>query len=286
MNSRIFFSFFNVLFFPIFVANAQTGIVSATAKQKPTMVILGSYHMSNPGLDVAKSQAVNVLTPERQKQIAQVIERLKKFKPTKIAVEVNSVQQALTQDTYQKYLKGDYQISKNEAEQIGFVLAKALRHEKIYCVDWNGYPVGDLANYDYQAFAENDAESKAFLKGYRTDLQHRVTLRDEKILSLSVAEQLVYLNQPSQIEESHTGYFNYLRIGRGSEYVGANYLSHWYGRNMKIFANLIRIVDSPGDRILVIYGSGHTKLLSQFAVESGYFHLESPLQYLNDSKHE
>jgi len=286
MQLKVTFSFLSVLLFSIFVANAQTGIVSVAAKQKPAIVILGSYHFTNPGLDIAKSQTVDISTPERQKQIAQLIERLKKFKPTKIAIEVNSAQEEPTQDIYQKYLKGNYQISKNEAEQIGFVLAKALGHEKIYCVDWNGYPVGDLANYDYQAFAESDAELKVFLKGYRADLQARVRQIDEKILNLPVVEQFVYLNQPSQIDASHARYFNYLRIGRNSEYVGANYLSHWYGRNMKIFANLIRIADSPNDRILVIYGSGHAKLLSQFAVESGYFRLESALQYLNDSGRE
>ena len=53
---------------------------------------------------------------------------------------------------------------------------------------------------------------------------------------------------------------------------------------MKIFAHLIRITDSPGDRILVIYGAGHAKLLNQFAKESGYYDVESPLKYLKKEK--
>ena len=49
---------------------------------------------------------------------------------------------------------------------------------------------------------------------------------------------------------------------------------------MKILANIVRITDSPNDRILVIYGIGYAKLLNQFAKESGFYKVENPLKYL------
>lgn len=281
MKSKNIFWVILVFLFQISDVNAQTGVVNSFAKQKPKLVVLGSYHMANPGRDVAKSKVIDVSTPERQKQIIQLVEKLKRYNPTKIAVEINSEKDAVTQENYRKYVNDDYQLSKNESEQIGFRLAKELNLEKVYCIDWNGSPVGDISNYDYESFAGKDAELNKFLKDYRANLQKRVSGIDEKLLNLSVVDQYIYLNQPQQIEESHAGYFNYLRIGRGREYVGANYLSHWYGRNMKIFANLIRLTDSSNDRILIIYGSGHAKLLNQFAAESSYYQVESPLKYLS-----
>ncbi|NJM54326.1 MAG: hypothetical protein HC846_13665 [Blastocatellia bacterium] len=102
----------------------------------------------------------------------------------------------------------------------------------------------------------------------------------EKMMNLSIVDQFILLNQPARIERDHQNYYDYVRAGSGNEYFGANYLSWWYGRNMKILANIIRITDSSNDRILVIYGSGHAKLLNQFAKESSFYKVESPLKYL------
>jgi hypothetical protein len=55
--------------------------------QKPTVLVLATYHMDNPGLDLMNVQSDDVLTEKRQKEIRQFVNLLKRFKPTKIAVE-------------------------------------------------------------------------------------------------------------------------------------------------------------------------------------------------------
>ena len=281
---RFFLIGFCFLFLSMSGVTAQTGIVDRDAGTKPAMVILGTYHMANPGLDRAKSQVDDVLQPKRQKEIVELVRLLNSFKPTKIAVECSPKNEAKIETAYQKYLKGEAELERGEEQQIGFRLAKNARLEKIFCVDWNDYPPGDFSNYDYDEFAQKDAELKSLLDKHTQELQASVTARDKIFKNLSVPEQLIYMNQPANLDASHQGYFDFVRIGRGSQYVGANYLSHWYGRNMKIFANLIRITDSPADRVLVIYGAGHAKLLNQFAKESGYYKVESPLTYLKNKK--
>ena len=280
LHKRFFLIVFCFLFLPALGVKAQTGIVDGDAKTKPALVVLGSYHMANPGLDRAKSQVDDVLQPERQKEIVELVELLYRFKPTKIALECSPKNESKIENAYQKYLKGEAELERGEEQQIGFRLAKKAGLEKLYCVDWNDYPPGDFSNYDYDEFAQKDAELKSFLENRTQKLQASITERDKIFKNLSVVEQLKFMNQPSNLDKSHQSYFDYVRIGRGDQYVGANYLSHWYGRNMKIFANLIRITDSPADRILVIYGAGHAKLLNQFARESGYYDVESPLNYL------
>jgi len=56
---------------------------------RPEILVLGTYHMANPGQDVFNMHADSVLSPKRQQEVAQLIEVLKKFRPTKIAVEAS-----------------------------------------------------------------------------------------------------------------------------------------------------------------------------------------------------
>lgn len=281
---KVMFGLITMIFFISYVpVSAQLGKVNANTAQKPKLVILGSYHMANPGLDQAKSQVDDVLQPKRQKEIVELVRSLGEFKPTKIAAECLPADEQKIAENYQKYLKGEYELKRAEQEQIGFRLAKQLHLEKIYCINWNEYPIGDMSNYDYDEFAQKDPELKSFLAERNRKLQEEVTKDDKIRNNLSVIEQYRFINQPENLEKSHRRYFDFVRIGLGDQYIGANYLSHWYGRNMKIFANLIRDTETPTDRILIIYGAGYAKLLNQFAEESGYYDVESPLKYLTRS---
>ncbi|CAN5518903.1 hypothetical protein BH10ACI1_BH10ACI1_23880 [soil metagenome] len=280
---RIFLFIFCFLFLSTFAVMAQIGIVDQNAKTKPTLVILGTYHMGTPGNNVVNPKVADITTPERQKQIAELIEKLKKFKPTKIVLECDHPEADVkTQETYDKYLSGQYQLSKNETNQIGFRLAKESGHKKVYCVDWSGY--WDDPAINYMKYASQDAELDGFLKKVNQKLKQEIDAKYEKLLPLSITDQLIAVNQPAQLEKSQKVYFDIMRIGRDKEYIGANYVAWWYRRNMTILTNIIRITDSPNDRILVVYGVGHAKLLNQFAKESDFYTVESPLKYLKSKK--
>ena len=263
-------------------AVAQLGSVDQNARLKPILVVLGTYHMGTPGNNVVNGKVDDISTPERQKQVIELIERLKKFRPTKIAVECDIADDAKTEQAYNEFLAGKRELSKNETNQIGFRLAKELNLKKVHCVDWGIFPEDPL--YNYEKYASKDAELNAFLKGAYKQLKEEVDAESAALRDLPVADQLAFLNRSPQIEKHHKIYFDLMRIGRGPEYAGANYVSWWYGRNMKILTNIIRITESSGDRILVVYGSGHLKLLNQLAQESGYYTLESPLKYLTSGK--
>ena len=282
LRGNIFLFGLCLLSLSTFAVKAQIGIVDRDARVKPSLVILGTYHMGNPGNNVVNGKVDDVASPERQKQIVKLIERLEKFKPTKIVVECDLEDDAKTQETYERYLAGSYQLSKNETNQIGFRLAKESGLKKVYCVDWSDF--WDDPAISYEKYAAKDAEMDSFLKGVYRDLKTRVDAEHEKMFALPVIDQLVFLNQPDRIEKSHQTYFDIMRIGRGREYIGANYVAWWYRRNLTILDNIIRLTDSPNDRILVIYGSGHLKLLTQFAKESGFYNVESPLKYLASKK--
>ena len=48
---------------------------------KPTIMILGSTHLDNPGLDVFNFKMDDVLAPKRQGEIEQIVQKLNSFRP-------------------------------------------------------------------------------------------------------------------------------------------------------------------------------------------------------------
>ena len=103
---------------------------------KPTIMILGSGHLANPGMDGINYKMDDVLAPKRQREIEQLVAQLKAFRPTKVAIEVDERFDAKINANYQGYLEGTYQLKRGEGDQIGFRLAKQMGHPKMYCVDY------------------------------------------------------------------------------------------------------------------------------------------------------
>ena len=68
-------------------ASQQSPAQNPAARARAEVLVLGVYHMNNPGRDVFNTEADDVLAPKRQAEIAQVIVALERFRPTKIAVE-------------------------------------------------------------------------------------------------------------------------------------------------------------------------------------------------------
>src|SRR6266700_2476304 len=122
---------------PFLVLLAMSIACWAQADNRPQILVLGVFHMSNPGHDLHNVKVDDVLAPKRQQEIAQLIDVLKKFHPTKIAIEA-SVGSAGIEKQYSDYLAGSYTLSRNEVHQIGYRLAKELGHKTIYPVDEDG----------------------------------------------------------------------------------------------------------------------------------------------------
>ena len=87
----------------------------------------------------------------------------------------------------------------------------------------------------------------------------------------TLREHLLYLNSPDEIALNHCIYLAWADAGAG-DYTLPDWISGWwYNRNLRIFANLKRITESPEDRILVIFGAGHIPIL-RHAVENSPKH--------------
>ena len=229
----------------------------AQSDAHPEILVLGTYHMSNPGHDIHNMQADDVLSPKRQQEIAQLIEVLKRFHPTKIAIEADIGSQRVEQE-YSDYLAGKYTLSRNETNQIGYRLAKELGQHAVYPVDVDGeFPWQRVVNY---AKANGRAEK---LDAINAGWGALVKEQGDFLQSHTVLEMLEYMNSDSRAAKDMALYYATVLYGDPFDYAGPDLLAAWYQRNIRIYNNIVQLIESPNDGILVIYGAGHLGWLRQ-----------------------
>ena len=250
--------FFVIILLSTITALRQT---SALTQDKATparaeVLVLGTYHMANPGRDVFNMQADDVLAAKRQQQIAELLAVLKKFQPTKVAIESSPWGERPKQ--YDDYLAGKRELTRNEIEQLGFRLAKELGHSKIYPVDADGdFPLPRVTNY-----AKGAGRAKE-LEAMMSETGEMVKAQDAFLASHSILETLLYMNADEKVASDVGFYYRLAQLGEPGDWAGADLVADWFRRNIRIYSNILKLVDSPNERVLVIYGSGHLGWLRQ-----------------------
>src|SRR5215467_9000134 len=137
------------------VAQSDKSGSGAAAPQKAHVMVLGAFHMDNPGQDIFNLKVDDVLTEKRQKEIADTVATLKKFRPTKIAIEAKLGSKRVEKE-YQDYLDGKYALTRNEIDQLGYRLAKVLGHKQVYPIDVEG----DFPFEKMQEFAKKNGKEQ------------------------------------------------------------------------------------------------------------------------------
>ena len=228
----------------------QTPEPPGSSEVRAEVLVLGVYHMANPGRDIFNMQADDVLAPKRQAELAQLMEVLRKFQPTKIAIEADIY--GKRRQEYSDYVTGKHTLSRNEIEQIGFRLAKELGHKSIYPVDADGeFPYQRFMNY-----AKASGRSKE-MEALMSEIGVMVKAQGEYLASHTVLETLLYMNADSKVAQDVGFYYRQAHFGEPGDWAGADLVSDWFRRNMRIYSNIVGLVDSPKERVLVIYGAGH-----------------------------
>ncbi len=261
---------------PISAETKELLAVVPAATEIP-LLLLGSYHMNNPGQDMFNMKADDVTLPKRQQEVQAVVDRLALWRPTKVAIEA-PYGDSIVVERYQAYLRGERALRNSEEEQIGFRLAKQLGHNTIYPIDvrmdMDGSGLDAVIGTDPQKFG-------SYMQELQIIGQAAVTQMGKWLNEGTIGSMLYKLNDPLLNEVSHAFYFRvFVPIISGSNYAGTDMVNDWYHRNLRIFGNLHQISDRPDDRIFIIYGQGHVPLLQQFAEDSPYFRVDDVQEYL------
>lgn len=243
------------------------------------VLVLGTYHFGNPGHDLHNVDADDVTTPRRQAELADLARRLEQFKPTRVAIEAVVDAPDLKVAAYRKFTPADLGKVRNESVQIGYRIAHDVGLADIYGID-------ELSDtIDYFPYDKVQSYAKQHGTAARLDaMQARVgAIINEFTASQKTATITALharMNEPARIRSMHADfYYGLLPFGDTKAEPGAELNAFWYMRNAKIFAKLMHVA-RPGDRIVVVYGSGHAYWLRHFAETTPGFQLVEPNRYL------
>jgi hypothetical protein len=258
-------------------AGAMFGLFVAGNAPATEVMILGTYHMANPGHDIHNLKADDVLVGKRQHELADVAAGLARFKPTKVVVEQpvdNGAPAKLAK--YHDYLDGKMADSRNEVVQVGFRLAKQMKLADVWGIDVDG----DFPFEAVQKFADDGHPQLAKrLADLGAEVERGLKSLEEILKSGTVSKGLRYLNDPKRIADDNAFYSTLLLYGSGNDQPGAALLTAWEGRNNQICARLMQLAQ-PDDRIVVLYGSGHAFLLRRCVQDMPGFKLVEANAYL------
>jgi hypothetical protein len=217
-----------------------------------------------------------IMTEKRQQEINDVVGTLKKFRPTKVALEVLKGNQDHLNEEYNTFRSGNLRLSASELHQFGYKLANEMQHDEIFAVDWN-YQVEGVPNIGDWAKKNN---SKIF-EEVAIKEEQRTKEIEQYLHNHTIQEFLIWLNNPKNIKSTQETYMQLALIGDKDTPAGAMWTSqYWYYRNMVIYKNVVELAKTGEERIFVLYGSGHLYLLNQFLKESGLFNIEVATDYL------
>ena len=183
---------------------------------------------------------------------------------------------------YPAFKPDDLLTNPDERAQIGYRLAARTGLTRIYAIDEQDRP-GEISYFPFepvQAWAQANKRG-ADLGALMGSMQEHMSKLEADQKTRSVGQLLSAINAPdSPIGEGGQDiYMRLLSFGSGADQPGAVLNGRWYTRNAMIFAKL-RQVAKPGDRIVLIYGSGHAYWLRQLVRTTPGFQLVDPAGYL------
>lgn len=234
--------------------------MGVNAQQKKTKVLLlGSFHFDNPGLDVAKFENANILSAKRQAEVLEVVEKIKQFRPDKIFIEMPVERQQRLDSSFNKYKAGEMKLGASEIHQIAYRVAKELNHPGLYAVDYTE------ADFPFDSLMKSATAAKQFefLGMVKQEIENVEKDFNESLKTKTVKEILLHHNSPEFIKMGVGIYYEFLIAGEKGNHVGSYLTSEWWRRNMVIYENILKRLDGKEERILILFGSGHTALLHE-----------------------
>lgn len=218
-------------------------------EHKKEIVLVGTFHF--------KQEA---LLTEKENEILELVDFLKEFKPTKIALEWDRTNQQELNDEY----KMAFDISPmNEIHQLGFRLAKQLEHKELFAVNFEGRLTQDDMPKLYEAIKNKYPEIEELMITYT---QKAPNISPQTNLLTSFRD----LNDRENNKELETLYLSFAVVEDDGTNIGVSFLNKWIERELMIFKNVLQIVDNGNERILLIIGSDHLWMLEKLFKGNGW----------------
>jgi hypothetical protein len=257
----------NISLFLLLILTCTTANSQSKKKQ---ILLIGAFHFENPGLDVAQINTFNVMTPKSQQELENITNKIKNFGPNKIFIEWNYQKQDKLDKFYAKNTDSLLHKNADERVQLALRLAKKLGHKKLFAVDYTNtsFPYDSLTKGMQEAnqldlIHQSEEEMKAFEK-----------TQNQKIATYSLTQLLLDYNTKESNALNVQWYLQTAnRAGKTANFVGAYLVSEWYRRNLYIYSLIQKLTESKDDKIMVLFGAGHTALLREFLAHDPNFEI-------------
>lgn len=264
------------------------------ADERIDVVLVGTYHMDDPGLDAVNPDVQDPLAPDQQAQLAALTDRLERLRPDAVAVERPYDRATAVNDLYGRYRGGtsyDTEIEvaapdpgrddpdtecRSEVVQVAFRLAERLGHERVRPVD--EFPEPPEAD----PFTDREIDSERKTPKTWPDPAEIEQAETERLAGETVVESFRRINSEEHLYLNHRGMFDRGLRSSGERFGSPVALGFWYRRNLRIAHHLWRAADGAGDRLLLVVGAGHVRVLRHLLTESPALHPVSPLPVLRD----
>jgi len=244
------------------------------------VMLFASWHFSYVNADnhkTAEANQIDLHSPQRQKEILEVVKRLEAFKPTIICLEDQN--QFRLDSTYQSYLADKHDLVMDEGEQLGFRVARKLGLDKLYAVDTYSWL---REHYDSTLQLHGLWDEEYYLdtlqmSQWTEKYWEWYELNDTSPAKYTIDEGLRIDNHPQNLKRLIGNYLVQMKTSNDN---GPDAFSlKIYNRNLRIFNNILKTNPSRDDRILVIMGATHVAFLEQIFDASPEFELYRPYAY-------
>lgn len=263
------------------------------------VMLLGTVHLDNPGLDEGNPEVDDVLASDRQAQLRELTGWLARWNPDKVALERPYDAFEAVNGAYAEFRAGERRYDeeqelpsfradrfdvepnqevRSEVVQVGFRLAAALDYDRVYPVD---APAVTGVNDELEALEEREFRPERKAEYSRTDPLAFEREVEQRLAESTVTELLRWMNREAQLRPNHEGLFEQgVRWGEGDNFGGPRMLATWYDRNLRMVHNVWRTLDQGDERVLFPVGAGHVRVLRHLFTEAPMFCPVSPLPYL------
>ncbi|NVO31484.1 DUF5694 domain-containing protein [Hymenobacter lapidiphilus] len=269
----------------LFVLLALTSL-GARAQTKPAeLLLIGTFHYDNPGLDLTKVTSVDVLAPKGQADLEMMATKIAAFGPKKVFVEWQQNDQATLDELYAHYRKGEYEsyirskytdprklnlFLKNEMFQLGFRTAKKANLPRVYGIDYQGtsFPF-DSVQQAIRAAGQTAIQQRidAALKKFGDDFNRKAS-------TMTLRELMLDANTPADLTANKGLYLDiFNRAGAVDNYAGPYLVSEWYRRNLYMYSVVQKLTEPADDKVMVLVGSGHAAIIRDFVPYDPRFRL-------------
>ena len=243
------------------------------------------------------TETANMFSSAKQKQIELLTSKIQQFEPEAIMLEFSAEEQKAQDSLYDLYKCKNLDLETieygaSETYQVGFRLAKKLNHDKVYGIDY------------FEMTSQSLLKSGKHIELFQQQLDKLKNtagpmgklVQEDK---MSLYDFTKKINEPEMIELTHHLMFNlpaYVQNGEWDEngkgyrelsevekrYAGAEYISEFYDRNLKIYSNILNVQMNTGARkIYVMMGQAHIGVLKDLLEENPNYEIVDTMTYLN-----